>query len=453
MPFARAFFHVEISYNEGWNLYNAAEFANHQLLYPVRFGWTSNNYPMLSFVLFAELHRLTHDYLFTARMVSLLSLLAASGLVVAIVRVLGGSLRAAWLGGMFCLAIFCADTTNYVGADDPQLLAQAIFLGGLLLYIIRRQSLLAIALAALLFVIGGSVKHNPIDIPLAVLIDMAILSWRRAIWFSVCGIVFAAASVALHLRFGGPYFLAQLLMPRFYVDGKVFQQFLDVFGPLLVPFVVAIVMAFRLRNDPSRRIATILFVTSLVVGGYFGGGEGVSINCLFTALVATAILIGLFCSRMEANPRAMQGWVPVGLFAWLIVPLIVFGNWNPVRQLRDTAQLQRRFEQEVAFLGQHPGPALCESLLRCALAGKPYRYDPFNSTRLIRFHKLDELELVEQIQRRDFSVIELESPVQQELPVDFHEERFTPMVLTSIASNYTAALVHDGATLYLPKAH
>lgn len=452
VPFARAFFHVELSYNEGWNVYNAAMFANHQLLYPVRFGWISNNYPMLSFVLFAELHRITHDYLFTARMVSLLSLLAAAGFSGGIVRALGASRRAAWLGGLFCLAIFCCDTANYVGADDPQLLAQAIFLAGLLLYLVRRESLPAIVLAALLFVIGGSVKHNPIDIPLAVLIDLVILSWRRAIRFSLCGAVFAGASVALHIHFGGPYFLAQLLMPRVYVGGKVFEQFLDVFGPLLLPFVVAIIMAMRLRDDPRRRIAAILFVTSLVVGGYFGGGEGVSINCLFTALVATAILAGLFCSRLEERPGRFRRWMPAALFAWLAIPLIFSGNWNPVHELRETALEQRRFEQEIAFLEQHPGAALCESLLRCALAGKPYLYDPFNSTRLIEFHKLDESVLVEQIARREFSAIELESPVEQEAKVGFHEERFAPDVLFAIDANYKAAMEHDGATLYLPRA-
>ena len=74
VPFARAFFRVEVNYNEGWNIYNASTVANHQLLYPVKYAWTTVNYPMLSFFIFAQLHRLTHDYLFTARAVSLASL-------------------------------------------------------------------------------------------------------------------------------------------------------------------------------------------------------------------------------------------------------------------------------------------------------------------------------------------------------------------------------------------
>jgi glucan phosphoethanolaminetransferase (alkaline phosphatase superfamily) len=95
-PFSRAFYRVEVSYNEGWNVYNAATVASHRLLYPAMFGWTSVNYPMLSFVLFAQLHRITNDYLFTARILSLVSLLICCLLVGLIVRCLTGSAHPAW---------------------------------------------------------------------------------------------------------------------------------------------------------------------------------------------------------------------------------------------------------------------------------------------------------------------------------------------------------------------
>ena len=48
-PIARTFFHGEISYNEGWNLYNSERLSEHQQLYPTQVGWTAVNYPMLSF--------------------------------------------------------------------------------------------------------------------------------------------------------------------------------------------------------------------------------------------------------------------------------------------------------------------------------------------------------------------------------------------------------------------
>lgn len=153
-PVSRAGFRAEVFYSEGWNVYNAQTLVNHQLLYPVRYGWTSVNYPMLSFAILALLHRVTHDYLFTARALSLAGLAGTCVLVGAIVRILGGSRQASVLAGLFCLAVFATDATPFVASDDPQMLALVFFLAGLLVYVWRRESLMAIAAAALLFVIG-----------------------------------------------------------------------------------------------------------------------------------------------------------------------------------------------------------------------------------------------------------------------------------------------------------
>jgi len=190
VPFVRAFFRVEVDYNEGWNVYNASIVADYHLLYREKYAWTTVNYPMLSFFIQAQLHRLTHDYLFTARAVSVLSLTCCSVLVGAIVRSLSGSWQASTLAGFYCLALFCTDADIYVGMDDPQMFAQVFFLAGLLVYLWRRESLLAIACAALLFVVGGCIKHNPIDFPLAVLLELALISLRRALWFSGWGLFF-----------------------------------------------------------------------------------------------------------------------------------------------------------------------------------------------------------------------------------------------------------------------
>src|ERR1700691_5528985 len=93
-PFARACLRFEVGYNEGWNVYNASTVVHHALLYGARPGWTTINYPMLSFVAVAALERVTHDLLFTGRALSLLGLLGSCVIVGGIVRRLGGSARA-----------------------------------------------------------------------------------------------------------------------------------------------------------------------------------------------------------------------------------------------------------------------------------------------------------------------------------------------------------------------
>jgi hypothetical protein len=453
-PFWRACLRFEVGYNEGWNVYNAAIVAGHGLLYGAKPGWTTVNYPMLSFVLVAWLERVTHDLLFTGRALSLLGLVGSSVLVGAIVRRLNGSLLAALLAGLYCLAMFCADADSYVGQDDPQMFAQMFFLGGLLLYLWRRDSLKAIAAAALLFVVGGSIKHNPIDLPLAVLLDLALIARWRALWFAACGLVLAGLSVALNVHFGGAYFVSQMLAPRSYSNAKVVASLIKVFGPLLLPFCVAVAMAFAVRRDRRRRIAAILLGSSLVVGGYFSGGKGVAINALFSAMLATAILLGLFWdTAREARWRWLgREFAPLLLFAWLLipwllVPWIVTGDWNPVVRLREDMAAQKRFAAETAFLRRRGGPALCESLLRCYVAGKPFAYDPFNATRLMELRRLDGSAMVEDLQRQRYGAVQFDEPIERER----RSERWAPAIVAAIEANYVPAVVNQDGEIYVPK--
>ncbi len=67
--------------------------------------------------------------------------------------------------------------------NDPQILAQSFFMAGLLLYILRGEKPWALALTALLFVIGGNTKHNLIDFPIAVALELALVNRRRLAGF------------------------------------------------------------------------------------------------------------------------------------------------------------------------------------------------------------------------------------------------------------------------------
>ena len=459
VPFLRAFYRVEIDYNEGWNIYNAATVAAHGWLYPLKYGWTSVNYPMLSFVIMAQLHRVTHEYLFTARVVSLLSLLASGALVAAIVhRLAGKGWRAPVLAGMFVVALFCANTDYYVGMDDPQMLAQVFFLAGLYVYISRRDGLVAIFFAALLFVVGGFIKHNPIDFPLAVLIDLMLISRWRAAWFSVCGLALVAVGLALNVHYGGPHFIDQLLAPRSYSWSKAAVQLSIVLALILLPFGVAVSMAWRLRGDRVRRIAVIFFAVSLLLGGYFGGGNGVSVNSLFSAMLAVAILLGLsLAETRDATPRSWfvsRPIVAVALFLWLLIPLAISGRWDVRGVMREKRAAQARFDDEVAAMKAQPGTALCESLLRCYAAGKPYLYDPFNATRLVELRKLNQDEMVRSIEERRYGVIQLGAPLGDEASIERRDsamhERFTPEMLRAIQQNYVLAMQDGNFALYLP---
>lgn len=446
-PLVRAFYRVEITYNEGWNVYNASALANHQVLYPASYGWTMVNYPILSFAIAAGLHRWTHDYLFTARALSLLGMLLCGVFAGLIVRRLTGSTRAAWITGAYCIAVFCALTDFYIGQDDPQMLALAVFMAGLLLYVARRESLLGIAGVAALFVLGGNIKHDPLAFPAAVLLDLLMLrAWRRAVWFSACGAVFVAISVWMNLHFGGPGFVMQLAAPRAFSWAKGWAQMGAIFGPLLLPFVLAVYAAVKSRRDERVRVLSLLLFIGLALGVVFGGGAGVSVNAQFSGMLAVVMLSGVALVLIARGEWQWRAYAPALLLVWLVIPLVVCSTWNIVGELRKTRLNERLFDEDVAFLQKQSGSALCESLLRCFYAGKAYSYDPFNATRLIEFGRLDDSVVVGALEQHQYGAVQLDDPWSDAFP-----DRVNARIASAIKQNYRPALVHDGADVYVPR--
>lgn len=198
---------------------------------------------------------------------------------------------------------------------------------------------------------------------------------------------------------------------------------------------------------------------------YFSGGVGVTVNALFGVLVSIALLLG-FAFDQNDRGRILGRWqrfaamFPAGCFLWLGIPLLLSGNWNPVARLKQAATAQSRFRQDVALLRAHPGPALCENLLECYSAGKPYLYDPFNATRLIRLHKLDARVVVAALQDHRFAMVETEVPIERE--DNSTTERFDPRIASAIAAFYVPAPgypradagdldVDEDVVLYVPR--
>ncbi len=188
--------------------------ALHQPLYPATYAWTAVNYPALSFHLVAFLGHFTHEYLFTARVLSLLGLCLSALFAGAIVAHATRSRSAAWYTGFFLIAWFCAAADAYVGTDDPQILAQAFFMAGLFVYLRGGRRGWALDASALLFVVGGNIKHNLIEFPLAVLLDLLIAAPRSALRFAATGGLLAALSILLTRQIDGAAYVSWMLAPR-----------------------------------------------------------------------------------------------------------------------------------------------------------------------------------------------------------------------------------------------
>ena len=117
-PILRVFSAVEVSYNEGWNVYNAAAADQGLPLYKQKIGWTTVNYPVLSFYAVAWLHQTGLSYLTAGRILSLVSLPLSCLLVGIVVWRLSHDWRSALFSGLFCSAVFCIVANEYCGFPE-----------------------------------------------------------------------------------------------------------------------------------------------------------------------------------------------------------------------------------------------------------------------------------------------------------------------------------------------
>jgi hypothetical protein len=462
LPFSRAFLLMEIDYNEGWNVYNAQKVADHQPLYPTTYAWTTVNYPALSFHLVAAMGRSTSDYLFAGRILSLAGLCLSGVFAGLIVWHTMRSRSAAWLSGLFLVAFFCAIANGYVGMDDPQMLAQAFFMAGIYVYLRGNRQGWALELTALLFVVGGNIKHNLIEFPLAVLLDLLFSSPRKALRFAVGGALMAAFSVVLTRQIDGAAYVSCLLTSRSYsaLAGIGNMLSLPFYSPL--PTVAALLMAYICWKNPARRVLALLLLCALAIDTYFSGGSGVDINGIFGSMLAIVLLCGVFWadfSRLSLVSRLPLGQTlarsPLAVcsifFLGLAVPMIRSGNGRTDKVLQERREEVRRFAAEVAYLRQQPGSALCESILRCADAGKPYVYDPFNATRFVEQGRLDANVIMDRLRNHEYGAVQLYDSVEEKIANPDAQMCFTVPILRAIAEYYRPGLENEDGVIYLPK--
>ena len=448
----RAFYRFEFNYNEGWNVYNTQAAMQHLPLYYPKYGWTTVNYPFLSFYIVGYVSRLFGDYLLTGRLLSLLALLVSCVLVGLIVKKLTGGWGPSVFAGAFCLGLFCSVAHSSVGADDPQILPFPFFLFGLWVYLQAVPSTLRIAGITSLFVVGGNIKQNLLAAPISVLCDLFIISKSKAVRFVVFGVFFLALSIAVNMLVGGRFFISHLLTSRAYSFEQLRDLFFADYSPLSLPLAISFFWSIWQLHSRQARVICFYFFSSLLLGVVFGGGSGVAQNRYFENLFAMSIIMGACLDSLWKAPIPRLGkggrWrflVPVLLYSSVVFTFVPWGV-NVPRMLSELPNWQRQFDAEVSFLAARPGPAICESLILCYDAGKPYVLDPFNSARLVRLGKLNSSEIVKQIAEKKYGAIQTQAPATQK-----RSERFPDDVLDAVDRYYVEAVKAPNCVIYVPR--
>jgi hypothetical protein len=469
-PIKRSFANVEVNYNEGWNAYKAAMVASGTRLYgALPNSFTGATYPPLSFHLIAWLGNAS-TFPTVGRAVSLIFLILTGVFVSLIVRRGGGSLQTAVFSFLLYeigIAILRADR---IGMDDPQLLAEALSVAGLYFYVRNPDSNRILWASALLFCLSAFTKQTSIAFPLAIAIDLLIRSRKRFVTFAGAMLLSAGLLIAITLLVDGPYFFLHLMSRRAYsyhLGWSNVHHYVLTFQSLIVIGTAWSMWAFR-----SRTVLASAFILSHVLAFLLAGGFGVDLNIFFNALAAAVIVCGVALSDIsfglaEVRPAAVNSSAALA-FALFFVSIMIFvpGQLRRDRQeIRSLRANETAFQSAVEFVRTHPGPALCESLLLCYEAGKPFEYEPFTVRDQVKTGRLQEDEVLDLLRTHHFQTVQIalrsdeeklgESDLKASLSSDQTqpdtERRFTPRFMKQLLEDYQLLKRTPQMALFCPK--
>jgi hypothetical protein len=463
--FISAGFTFEVNYNEGWNVYNAERLIHGELVYDNDY-WRVNNYPIGSFLIIAGVDFLFHDLLSSGRLVSLVSFAAIGMFSGAAIRRFGGA-RSDAVFGAGCAMGFCyLVAPAWIIADDPQTLAEAVMLGALVSYVARPPDRLNLLRTAFLVVLGGFIKHNLIAIPAAIALDLAIRSPRRLpFWLGSCA-GFTAGFLGLTQLLAGGEFIGHLLSPRIYDWYGARYHLMKYLRLFKFPLVAIVLSAFSALSA-DRMILAAWGTTSIVSATILSGFEGTSYNMFQDAAVFLGVAAGIAMSGLR-NIEMPGRWVKVlaSALPFLVaqpilarVPAVATQVYNVGALLDSDRKRQEMFLSDAKYVADRLGPAICESLLLCYVAGQPFILDPFNSRQYMLSGRLDQSELIRRIAAHEFAVIQLranicDDPTAQSCHILHYRQkidRFTDEVLYAIDQYYEISRRSTFGSFYVPK--
>ncbi len=432
--------HLPLDPNEGWNAYHAAAAMSGAPLYPGAQSLMINNYPPLSFYLVGALGHFLSDNILAGRIVALLSFFfVAFGILAAVRRM--GCKRFEASFAVFLYAGGLLVFTDYVGMDDPQMLAHALAMGGFLLLLGEPRKAIHVGVAALLFVLAVFVKHNVIAMAAAATMWLSIYDRRSALRLVAFGIALLLCGLILFRFVYGMGLLAQLISARTYSLDSLrlgFDRWLH-WG--LVPLVGLTVLVSVRWSDRYVRLVAFYAGFGTILGVGFLGGAGVDVNVLFDADIALALSIALLLNRIAwgafAPAAAALYALPLLFAAWTNPDWRDADTWlHPMRDEDSLAQ------KDIAFLAVRRGPALCEMQSICYWARKPATVDVFNVGQQFDTGARSDMPLVTAIEGRHFSVIQFDPDSPYSLGENVHD---------AVARAYRLDHEDDYGRFYIPR--
>jgi len=410
--------HVPLDPNEGWNAYHAAAAMGAGSLYPGPQTYMINNYPPLSFYVVGTLGALVGDNIIAGRIISLTAFLTILAGIYAAARRMGCSPSAAVFAPLFFAAGLLL-FTDYVGMNDPQLLAHAIASAGFLLVLRDARSARTMATAAFAFVAALFVKHNVVAMAVASTLWLFFQDRRRGVQLFGFGAAFLLAGLILFYLIYGRSLLSVLITARLYSFDQLFSDTRNWLTWTALPLAGLVVLGVRRWKEAPVRLCALYALVAVVIGIGFLGGAGVDPNVLFDADIALGLSTALVLNELSGRWALVAA---AALSAPFLYGVVTNPDWREADSwLRPLGNAAGTAGQDIAMMSARSGPALCEMQSFCYWAAKPPAVDVFNVGQQFDTGARSDAELVRQIESKRFAVIQFDPDSPYSLGEDVHD--------------------------------
>jgi hypothetical protein len=390
----RSFLEIIINSNEGWNAFFDDAALGEMQLYPSPNQLITNNYPPLSFYIVGSLGKMLGDTILAGRLLSLLAIGVISFFIAQIIKQLSltsGKLADSFQGSLIGVTYFIGTLTIffkwYVGANDPQLLAQAIMIIGFFLFIKAMEQDRNYWIAIFVMVIAGFFKHNIITMPLTMMLWLVIQKkWKVFFFCSFFALSLILLGFAICLSVYGFNFYYNFTTPRTWLLFKVIHAFSDL-GALSVGLLFWFAASWKFRKESSICLVTLMIFIGLIVGFIQRLGNGVFVNAQFDLVIALSIGLGVIFTlliRENSYLLALGGVVAFVLFFFLEPSFLDIFSPSYHKRLAESEQIMKEHIEMVRAL---PGDVFCESYVAYR-AGKPFAADALNVEERMRIGRL-----------------------------------------------------------------
>jgi hypothetical protein len=446
---------IPLDPNEGWNAYFSDAAMRGAVLYPPADALITNNYPPLSFYIVGAFGHLIGNNIFAGRLIALFSLLFVAWSIYYWLRSSGSAVRIGLLGASSFLAYAVTYGRDYVAMDDPQWLAHALMMSGLLVLWKGKDDTRRIILATVLMMAAGWTKHLLIPLPVATSLWLLLRSRPAFGRWMVSLSVSLAIACALAYEIYGARLFESLHEPRQYLRYQAIGRSataLRCFAPLITLWIAGLVE--DIRSERVRFVSVYLLVSG-AVAVLAAGGAGVDVNAFFDVLIAASIGASLGVEALSRRIGAISepsAWGPAAALA-LAVYVTGYAASTAPQQIqrirRIDADEQAALQDINEIKAASHGHAACESLGLCYWAQNDFMMDFFYFGQELKTGVLPTSACASAFERRGISMVQLDPrpSVRAKLLPDYCNQLISAQYHLILESSLGPLLVPSGPSV------